>query len=139
MALVGSDSAGSNAEAAGTMVAARQCYYAMSGSPLGHAQTGQHKGAGFMCMANHDTVLALMWRSPVLVYSPAAPGPLIPRIADSQGQKLLKQHANTDMCAHDKFHASTKSLLMCRLHTPGTRRRSPPDMHHRTQPGMRHR
>ncbi|KAJ2197640.1 hypothetical protein IW145_002465 [Coemansia sp. RSA 521] len=72
--------------------------------------SGQHKGAGFIRMADRDTALAVIEQLKGVRLA-NAPGPLIPRIADSQGQKLLKKHANADS-TREEFRSATTSPLM---------------------------
>ncbi|KAJ2821946.1 hypothetical protein FBU31_004741, partial [Coemansia sp. 'formosensis'] len=55
--------------------------------------TGQHKGAGFARMPDRDTALLVIEKLKNIRLV-NAPGPLQPRIADSEGQKQLKKQVN---------------------------------------------
>ncbi|KAJ1986205.1 hypothetical protein GGI26_006428 [Coemansia sp. RSA 1358] len=67
---------------------------------LRDAVTGQHKGAGFARMADRETALLVIEKLKG-VRLPNAPGPLLPRIADSEGQKQLKKQVNGDGARFD--------------------------------------
>ncbi|PIA14093.1 hypothetical protein COEREDRAFT_83030 [Coemansia reversa NRRL 1564] len=68
-------------------------YPVVSARILRDSLTGQHKGAGFARMVDRETALLVIERLKGLRL-PNAPGPLIPRIADSEGQKQLKKQIN---------------------------------------------
>ncbi|KAJ2797894.1 hypothetical protein H4R20_005020 [Coemansia guatemalensis] len=70
-------------------------YPVVSARILRDSHTGQHKGAGFARMADRETALLVIERLKGLRL-PNSPGPLIPRIADSEGQKQLKKQINGD-------------------------------------------
>ncbi|KAJ1669736.1 hypothetical protein GGF38_002025, partial [Coemansia sp. RSA 25] len=60
---------------------------------LRDTHTGQHKGAGFARMPDRDTALLVIEKLKNIRLV-NAPGPLQPRIADSEGQKQLKKQIN---------------------------------------------
>ncbi|KAJ2609460.1 hypothetical protein EV177_004454, partial [Coemansia sp. RSA 1804] len=62
---------------------------------LRDAVTGHHKGAGFARMPDRETAQRVIDRLKGMRL-PNSPGPLLPRIADSEGQKQLKKQANAD-------------------------------------------
>ncbi|KAJ2080967.1 hypothetical protein H4R24_002684 [Coemansia sp. RSA 988] len=68
-------------------------YPVVSARILRDSLTGQHKGAGFARMVDRETALQVI-ESLKGLRLPNAPGPLIPRIADSEGQKQLKKQIN---------------------------------------------
>ncbi|KAJ2496718.1 hypothetical protein GGH96_005640 [Coemansia sp. RSA 1972] len=98
--------------------------------------SGQHKGAGFIRMADRDTALEVIEQLKGVRLA-NAPGPLIPRIADSQGQKLLKKHANAD--TREEFRSATTSPLMWSpvlVYSPATS--PPPDARRIPSPSFAH-
>ncbi|KAJ2704474.1 hypothetical protein FB645_003262 [Coemansia sp. IMI 203386] len=68
-------------------------YPVVSARILRDALTGQHKGAGFARMPDRDTAMLVIEKLKGLRL-PNSSGPLLPRIADSEGQKQLKKQIN---------------------------------------------
>ncbi|KAJ2722720.1 hypothetical protein GGI07_003126 [Coemansia sp. Benny D115] len=78
---------------------------------LRDAHTGQHKGAGFARMADRDTALLVIEKLK-RIRLPGAPGPLLPRIADSEGQKQLKKQINGEGGGRFDDGTSTSALFI---------------------------
>ncbi|KAJ2781004.1 hypothetical protein GGI15_003355 [Coemansia interrupta] len=68
-------------------------YTVVSARILRDTLTGQHKGAGFARMPDRETAMLVIDKLKGLRL-PNSSGPLLPRIADSEGQKQLKKHIN---------------------------------------------
>ncbi|KAJ1869249.1 Aspartate aminotransferase, cytoplasmic [Coemansia sp. RSA 990] len=93
-----------------------QPHKVVSARILRDSRTGAHKGAGFARMGSRESALQVIDMLKGLKL-PNAPGPLIPRIADSESQKMLKkQQAHVEMAGMqntcDAFRSNNTSPLM---------------------------